>query len=75
MENLPLFKKISLIHAVKCNKAKSFDAAIQSFNDLSNLKNQIVNNEGTDLSFMNSTILTWQSTSPSVSDAELSELL
>jgi hypothetical protein len=75
MEKITLFKKISIIHAIKCNKTSSFEMAVQSFDDLSSLKSQLLNSELSELATVSSSVIEWQSNKPSVSEEELNEFL
>jgi len=69
------FKKISIIHAIKCNTTSSFEMAVQSFDDLSSLKSQLLNSELSELATVSSSVIEWQSNKPSVSEEELNEFL
>jgi hypothetical protein len=52
MEKLFLLKKISIIHAIKCNKTTLFEVAVQSSDNLSSLKFQVLNSEFSQLNSM-----------------------
>lgn len=75
MENISIFRRISLIHAVKCNKTTSMTTAIESFNELSDLKGLIENSQTDDLKNVNERIAEWQNQNPVVTDYDLDYLL
>jgi len=75
MENISILRKISLIHAVKCNKTTSTATAIGSFNTLIDLKVLIENSQSNDLEVLNEKVIEWQNQKPEVSNYEISSLL
>lgn len=75
MENISIFRRISLIHTVKCNKTISMNTAIESFNTLSYLKGLIENSQTDDLKIVNEKVVEWQNQKPVVTDYDLNHLL
>jgi len=70
-----MLRKISLIHAVKCNKTTSEMIAIQSFNTLGELKNQIDIYQAPDFQDINTLVDVWQNQVPIVTDSDINSLL
>lgn len=70
-----MLRKISLIHAVKCNKTTSEMIAIQSFNTLGELKNQIDINQTPDFQGIIPLVDAWQNQVPIVTDYDINFLL
>lgn len=71
MNEIDLYRRISLIHAVKCNETEMTVEAVTSFNRLLDFKNQIAS--GTDDDLENQ-INQWMNESPIVSEAEIMKL-
>jgi hypothetical protein len=64
------YRKISIIHGIKCAKTLSDEVAIESFNTATSLKGRL--NED---SFNQSEIDDWQKSNPIVSDREIEQLI
>ena len=75
MGKISMLRKISLIHAIKCNKTASEMIAIQSFNTLGKLKNQININQAPDFQDINTLVDLWQNQVPIVTDYDIDSLL
>jgi hypothetical protein len=75
MEKISMLRKISLIHAVKCDKTTSDMIAIQSSNTLSELINQIVVNQAHDFQGIIALVDAWQNQVPIVTDYDINFLL
>lgn len=70
-----LLRKISVIHAIKCNSTENFKAAISSFDKLNELKSQILNSDGITFEKISKEIETWAETKPIASNSEISILM
>jgi hypothetical protein len=72
MRKMLLLKKISAIHAIKCNKSNEFNLAIMSFNTLNDLKEKInkidLNKEDNEI---DSLIQNYSDELPSVSENDI----
>jgi len=75
MENISILRRISLIHASKCNKTTSTSTAIGSFNTLIELKGLIVNCQNNDFQSVNEKIIEWQNQNPMVTDSDINSTL
>lgn len=70
-----LLRKISIIHAIKCDKAKSFQTDIDSFKRLDELKKLVVESNDSQLTQVNIYVNSWKDTEPIVTDSEMEQLL
>lgn len=70
-----LLKRISAIHAIKCNKSISFELALKSFKELSDFKTIVEESIDSKLLGISSSINAWQNTNPQVYENEIIELL
>jgi hypothetical protein len=70
-----LLRKISVIHAIKCNSTETFTAAIASFEKLNELKSRIINSGGISFENISKEIETWAETKPIASISEISKLM
>lgn len=76
MDKLELYKRISKIHAIKCSKSTSEDAAITSFNDATKFKNQLKElNADKELQHLINSISTWAASEPVAPDNEVELLM
>tara|TARA_Y100000588_G_C13901800_1_gene773214 strand:+ start:363 stop:578 length:216 start_codon:yes stop_codon:yes gene_type:complete len=66
---ITLFRKISLIHAIKCDKTNDENIANRSFKKLDNLKTKINSGENVTIE-----ITEWMQENPAVTEAEIKEL-
>jgi hypothetical protein len=75
MNQLTICRRLSLIHAVKCNKATSFDIARQSSDELQNFFNRLasVSDGGAEVS--STEVQTWMNNTPIVTEQDINELL
>lgn len=66
---ITLFRKISLIHAIKCGKTDDENIANKSFEKLDNLKTKVNSGEK-----ITNEITEWMQENPTVSEMEIKEL-
>ncbi|TXE13473.1 hypothetical protein [Algoriphagus aquimarinus] len=70
-----LTRKVAVIHAIKCNKARNFNEATQSSNKLSDLTKEIYDANDSDLLKINSSIDIWSIQSPIANEMEIERLM
>jgi len=70
-----LLKRISAIHAIKCNKSTSFELALKSFKELSDFKTIVEESQDSKLLGISSSINEWQNATPPVYENEIITLL
>ena len=67
--SLSIYRKLSIIHSIKCNYTGSSRVAEESFHKLNELKNRLSNGK-----LENQVIQDWMTTNPAVSEAEIEML-
>lgn len=70
-----LIRKISCIHAVKCNKTESFLEAVRSNDKLSELIKELIDADDHNLEEVNTKVTNWAGENPIATDADISELM
>jgi hypothetical protein len=71
-----LFRKASVIHAIKCNKAEDFNIAIQSFETLERFKCRIQNAvDEKELIYLNGELDIWAGQEPIATQSEIEHLI
>ena len=75
MDKHLLLRKISVIHAIKCNNSETFTGAIASFEKLNEVKLRIINSSGIEFDSISKEIETWAGTSPIASISEINKLM
>ena len=71
-----LFRKASVIHAIKCNTTADFNIAEQSFNRLSELKTQISSTEALRaFEEINGYLNDWAGENPIATEGEINKLV
>lgn len=71
-----LFRKASVIHAIKCYKTTDFNIAVQSFETLVEFKNRIQTAEDEKvLIHLNEELDTWAGQNPIATEREINELM
>jgi hypothetical protein len=75
MNQLTICRKLSLIHAVKCNKAVSFEIAQQSNNELIEFFNRLTSISDEEHQTFNQDVKSWMNTHPIVTDQNIQDIL
>ncbi len=71
MRKISIFRRIELIHAAKCNKAKSFLTSVSSCNTIGEIRSLIEKNQTHDFQIINDKIVAWQNQVPIVADYDI----
>ena len=75
MDKHLFLRKISVIHAIKCNSTDSFTGAIASFEKLNELKLRIMNSSGIEFESISKEIETWAGMNPIAAISEINKLM
>lgn len=75
MKQLTFSRRLSLIHAVKCNKATSFEIARHSNDELKVFFNRLSSLPDNDLETFNTDVQTWMNAAPIVTENNIKELI